>query len=166
MHLKPIPILFVQQHISLSWAEILWGYDHHFISWMDIVEVAKNRLQLNSTEWEFELASLSKESVFRVGELIQKIVDCELEKSNKDLGERWLFLILAWVFQNRDSINDPLGVVENIYADFDYPSEIESFVRYMPASSDYDPSQHSSQDNELRLFKNWEKYLNAYELTR
>ena len=37
--------------------------------------------------------------------------------------------------------------VEVIYADFDYPYEIESFIKYMPPSDGYDPSTHSQIEN-------------------
>ncbi|GGY20439.1 DUF2247 family protein [Paludibacterium paludis] len=54
-----------------------------------------------------------------------------------------------------------IGEVETIYAEFDYPSEIENFVRYMPVTDGYEPSLHSKAENEKRLFENWKKYLDA-----
>ncbi|WP_416172281.1 DUF2247 family protein [Actimicrobium sp. CCC2.4] len=49
--------------------------------------------------------------------------------------------------------------MEKIYADFNYPHEIEHFVRYMPVSGDYDPAQHTINENIIRLFYNWRIYL-------
>ncbi len=34
--------------------------------------------------------------------------------------------------ENRETVEDPFAVVEELYADFDYPEEIAGFVRYMP----------------------------------
>ncbi|HFC6348968.1 TPA: DUF2247 family protein, partial [Neisseria lactamica] len=45
------------------------------------------------------------------------------------------------------------------YADFDYPEEIESFVRYMPPKDGYIPSAHSNEENIARLYVHWERYL-------
>ncbi|ENW7688323.1 DUF2247 family protein, partial [Neisseria gonorrhoeae] len=44
--------------------------------------------------------------------------------------------------------------------DFDYPEEIESFVRYMPPKDGYIPSNHSYEENIARLYSHWEHYLN------
>ena len=56
-------------------------------------------------------------------------------------------------------ILDPLESIEIIYADFDYPAEIESFVRYMPVNDEYDPWAHSDAENEQRLLTHWKDYL-------
>lgn len=66
-----------------------------------------------------------------------------------------MFLIFLWVFINRDKYQDPLGVVEELYADFDYPESIASIVRYMPA---IDPSL----EGENQLFKNWSDILESF----
>ena len=75
------------------------------------------------------------------------------------LGEaKWLYLALAWLFENRDSVSDPLVQVEMIYADFDYPPEITSLVYYMPCD---EPDLGSRELNEARIYANWENYLQA-----
>jgi hypothetical protein len=48
-----------------------------------------------------------------------------------------------------------------VYADFEYPHEIASFVRFMPTTDGYDPRQFSKPENEKRLFDLWQKYLTA-----
>ncbi|MGH8477564.1 MAG: DUF2247 family protein, partial [Methylococcales bacterium] len=61
-------------------------------------------------------------------------------------------------------VSDPLSEVEAIYADFDYPPEIEAFVSYMPVTDGYDPSQHSIEKNKARLFSKWKQYLSDARL--
>lgn len=161
MSLMPIPFLFIRKHTSLSWCEALWGYERQMVGWSDIVELAKDQLHLDSDAREVELSCLVKSDAFRVGELLRELTASEPKELESMSAKKWLFLILAWIFENKDQIDDPLGEVETIYADFNYPSEIESFVRYMPVTDDYDPSQHSKKDNENRLFENWKKYLDV-----
>ena len=48
---------------------------------------------------------------------------------------------------------------ERIYADFDYPSELESFVRYMPVTDKYNPKAHSATENHARLMSKWKAFL-------
>lgn len=106
-----------------------------------------------------ELAGLSKSDVSMVGELLDRLANNSTDEDNIEAKAKWLYLQLAWLFENRLTIDDPLGEVEKIYADFDYPEDVASFVRYMPASDEYDPSMHSADENLLRLMTKWEGYL-------
>ena len=73
--------------------------------------------------------------------------------------EKWLFLLLKWAYENRSSIPYPLGVVDDLYAEFDYPENIESFVAFLPPKDGWDPTKHTPTENENRLLKNWAMYL-------
>ena len=96
------------------------------------------------------------------GESVQpylgELVKLESEYDETKVGEKWLYLVLDWVFENKDSFSDPLGMVEQIYADFDYPELIATFVGYMPANEFL---LGSLELNEARLYKKWKDYLNS-----
>ena len=160
MKLIPIPYSFIRERALLSWQDALWGYERQLIGWSDIVAIAEDRLLLGSEDsMEIELACLEKSEAQQVGELLRALASNEPDDVGSTSDTKWLFLILAWLFDNRDAVSDPLGEVERIYADFDYPTEIESFVSYMPVTDGYDPSQHSIEENKVRLFSKWEQYL-------
>jgi hypothetical protein len=63
-----------------------------------------------------------------------------------------LSLQLKAAYDERERLNDPLGVVEEIYALFDYPSAIAPFVRYMPLRSGDEPGVGPLMDR-------WADYL-------
>jgi len=65
-------------------------------------------------------------------------------------------LVLAWLYEHRLKLADPLGDVESVYADFDYPEEMSRFVRYMPSD---DPDLRDHRLNQARIFGKWEQYL-------
>ena len=160
MKMIPIPYTFIHERVLLSWQDALWGYDRQLIGWSDIVAIAENCLLLGSDNpMEVELAGLGKSEAQLVGELLRVLASNEPDDAVISSETKWLFLMLAWLFENRDSVSDPLGEVEIIYADFDYPAEIESFVNYMPVTDGYDPSKHSTEENKARLFSKWEQYL-------
>ncbi|WP_081496485.1 DUF2247 family protein [Herbaspirillum sp. YR522] len=159
MNLTPIPLSFIQQQTSLSWREALWAYQHKFIGPDHIVKLAQENLSLDSSERQFELSSTGKSAEWRILELLEQLATAEVDELPSSVTKKWLFLILAWIFENKDQLCDPLGEVEKIYAEFDYPHEIEKFVRYMPTSDDYHSDQHSYQANTMRLFKEWKQYL-------
>lgn len=160
MSLMPIPYSFIREHALLSWRDALWGYERQLVGWPCIVGVAEDRLCGGSDDpLEIELAGLGKSETQQVGELLRKLVNDEPYETGLSSEKKWLFLVLAWLFENQASLSDPLGEIETVYADFDYPPEIGGFVRYMPVTDDYDPSRHSMEENEGRLLSKWEQYL-------
>ena len=154
-----IPLHFVQSKSLLNWRDCLWAYKHELLTWKDLIQVALERVESGSSnELEAELASVSKDNVWKVSELAQALAeqDGNSEEASK---QKWLFLCIAWAYENRESLPDPLGAVETIYADFDYPSVIESFVRFLPPSDGYVPAQFSLEQNHQRLMANWSEFL-------
>lgn len=167
--LTPIPYSFVREHLKLSWRDALWGYEHQLIGWSAIVHLATERLNAGSDDLlESEIASLTKMETYQVGDLLRKLASASPEEDGALSQRKWLYLLLAWLFENKESVPDPLGEVETIYADFDYPPEIEGFVRYMPVIDAYDPGAHTRDENENRLFGKWREFLmaTASELNR
>lgn len=73
---------------------------------------------------------------------------------------KWTYLELKAAYEIRDRLRDPLGVVEEIYAAFDYPEPVAAFVRYMPPPP-------GAPIGEEALYDRWARYLTdeAAELT-
>jgi hypothetical protein len=69
------------------------------------------------------------------------------------------YLILDSVRENISNSNDLLDFVEMVYADFDYPEDMNSFIKYMPVSDDYKPSLHTEGENLKRLYLNFDKFM-------
>lgn len=158
--LAPIPYSFVCERLKLSWRDALWGYEHQLIGWSTIVDLAIERLYADSDDpLEIELASLTKMETYQVGDLLRKLAGASPEEDSVIAQRKWLYLLLAWLFENKESVSDPFGEVEAIYTDFGYPPEIEGFVRYMPVTDGYDPSAHTKDENESRLCEKWREYL-------
>jgi len=99
------------------------------------------------------------ESSNEVSLFLEKLCTGFEQDNDSTIRQKWLFIVLSWLWNNRASFEDPLSEVEIIYADFDYPAEIEGFVKYMPPSDGYDPSTHSQTENMNHLMENWVNYL-------
>lgn len=137
----------------LSWGDIKYGLERGFLNSAGVVEYAVKGLSAESPAEQYELVCLTGDDVNDV----QECVSCLAAKDAQDVKnseKAWVFLIFLWVFRNRDAYQDPLGVVEELYADFDYPESIAPIVRYMPAA---DPSL----EGEDQLFKNWSNMLES-----
>ena len=129
-----IPAAFVVARAMPTGAELAYGFREGWLTRTDVVGVAlakyEANLPLSSTEEE--LALVLSTDLERVDELI-----ADLDTADEPAERRarlWLFLSLAWLLEHRHDFADPLEVIEMLYADFDYPEEIESLVRFMPAA--------------------------------
>jgi hypothetical protein len=159
--MSPVPLEFAQSKVTLNWADLMWAYERALLTWKDLVRVASESVAKGSTDiLEYQLSCVDKESVWKVRDLANELSKAQ-SATGVDSEKKWLFLELSWAYENRKNIPDPLGLVEEIYADFGYPSEIESFVRYMPVVDGYDPVSHTLEENNRRLFENWRRFLDV-----
>jgi hypothetical protein len=155
-----IPVDYVLRMMPPTWADLRFGLERGFISEADVVEAAVKVVseKLNPSSVEIELAGLLRKEVSHVPLLLTALV-ASSETTEDTTRRRWLYLVLAWLYDRRESLDDPLGMVEEVYADFGYPEEIAGFVRYMPPRDGYRPQDHTREENIDRLFRLWSEYL-------
>jgi len=155
MIVADIPFFFLKQQANISWLEVKYGLERQLIKPKVAIEKAMDRL-VDSDECspeEIELAGLSEyDSVI---ELVESLASAD-ENICTDIQAKWLYLFLAWLFNNQTSVKDPLDIVEMAYSDFDYPEEIAPFIRYMPMVG---LDLGSKELNEARLYDYWKQYL-------
>jgi hypothetical protein len=161
-----IPVDYLMTHTHLDWGDVLYGIENGFISSNDAVKIAIERVSQNddANETEVELAGLLRSEVELRG--LEIVRELSTEKCDVDAKSIWLYLLLAWLFDHKAECDDPLRIVEQIYADFDYPEEISAFVRYMPPQDGYRPQDHSLEENRERLFGLWHEYLTTHQPLR
>lgn len=67
------------------------------------------------------------------------------------------YVILNYLRITIEDYNELLRKVEEVYADFDYPEDMEGFIAYMPVKDN--SSAHSVEDNKKRMINNLDKFL-------
>lgn len=73
--------------------------------------------------------------------------------------EKLLFVTLNELSNQFDG-DELLDAIESVYADFDYPPELNEFISYMPAdNSDYAPSAHTHDENVRHIVDSFNAYL-------
>lgn len=133
-------------------AELAFGFSEGFLSRSGVVDVALAKLEAG-----VELSSAEERVALLLSDeldLVDDLVD-DLGVGSEPWERRarfWLLLVLSWVLENRDEFDDPLGLVELLYADFDYPEEIEGLVRFMPLQ----PGQEAGV---AALERRWEAFV-------
>ncbi|WPP90092.1 DUF2247 family protein [Acinetobacter pittii] len=160
MTLFPIPADFIDEKVTLSWCDIKWGYENNLLTSEIPIKKAENSLLTGDyTKAELELSFLIPSESNDITPFINELCPNFKEDEYAITNQKWLYVILSWLWINRASFEDPLDEVERIYTDFDYPAEINNFIKYMPPTDGYNPSLYSYAENINRLMKNWENYL-------
>jgi|GEM_PF-188979 len=163
--LHKLPLEFILKHTKLIWADILWGYEHEFFYWFDVVKIAQIMFKDVEDFEEYDLASslakVDKSCVWKVSELIHKLAAFD-NSDQENSRQKFLYLSLAWGYENRHKYEKPLDAVSYTFADFNCPDEISHFVPFLPETSGYDPSQHSQEENYQRLLDFWLEYLHRH----
>ncbi len=154
--LGAIPYEFVSQRVKLDWTELKFGMDHEFIKPKAAIEKATDEICRTDVlpQELIELACLTESEP--VADLVTYLAKAEIPHADDQVKGKWLYLVLAWLFEQRDSLVDPLGLVETVYSEFGYPKEITPFVRYMPMDG---PDLGNREQNEARMFDRWKAYI-------
>lgn len=139
----------------LSWRELLFGFENGYIDEKGVSEYACDALTSTSPAEAIELASLEPQENYLVHDILKLLTD-KYSSTESNLTKPWIFLLLSFLLENKENYNDPLGIVEELYADFDYPEEIAPLVRYMP-------SPEGVEGSEELLFENWRAALSDYK---
>ncbi|MDE9408421.1 DUF2247 family protein [Acinetobacter baumannii] len=158
MNLYSIPADFINEKVNLSWCDIKWGYENNLITSELPIKKSKNIVLTEIyNKAELELSFLIPNESNDIFPFLNEL--CSETNEDSTIREKWLYILLSWLWINRESFEDPLDEVESIYTDFDYPAEMDSFIKHMPPTDGYDPSLYSYAENIYRLMKNWESYL-------
>ncbi len=164
--LHSIPYLtpeFIVQKTTFTWREIHWAYEHQMFGSMMFVKIAL--LKRESSDLEIELSKIDKDHLWRAQEIVVELIKNEPEIPEEKIMHKWLFWALTYVYENKDQFVDPLEQVEDIYEAFGHPKELDSFIRYMPADlSEYDPREHTEEENKQRLYSSWNHYLEVQKI--
>jgi hypothetical protein len=138
---RQLPASFVLSRAVPTLSELLYGVEHGWLAAADCLAIARNRVELlgEAASLEVDLASIGKAEEDEVWPIVERLRRAGVPESLHD-ARFWMFLILAWTYENRDQVDDPFRIIEMLYADFGYPDEIESFVPYMPARPGEDAS--------------------------
>jgi hypothetical protein len=139
----------------LNWKELLYGFEHGFIDEKGVSEYACKTLTEKSSQEAIELASLLPQENYLANDLLHSLANKGLSPAT-DTAKPWIFLLLSFLFEHQENYDDPLEIVEELYADFNYPEKIASLVRHMPPPEGVEGSEE-------RLFENWKIALSAYK---
>lgn len=122
-----------REDIALSVDDLKCGFENGWLRGSTVIEWAVREVVRGDDDPVLlEVASLLRDDIDRLPDVLAQLDSPDHIHDPRESARRWLYLQLRGAFDRRHDLKDPLGVVEQIYADFDYPPAIEGFVRYMP----------------------------------
>lgn len=145
---------------NYNWQEILFALENQIVTVEDVIEYASYIINENTMGFDIVLAITCLHSYEDIYPYLHQLIMLEDSRNIADIKEKWLYLILKWLYEKRNDVENTLEIVEEIYELFDYPDNITSFVRYMPSETG---DLGSVELNWERLFKNWANYLELFE---
>lgn len=151
---------YVSSKVDITWEDIKFGIDQGFLSTDAAIKHATKLAAENPnfSSVVFELASLYLED--SIQPYFDQVVKSESITENEEIAaEKWLYLTLNWLYENKEEFPDPLALVEEVYADFNYPESISKFVRYMPLEEGEEPLSPNKEMAVANIYKNWLNYL-------
>src|SRR4051812_11412742 len=95
---------FIERHAPLTWREIEYGLQNSWIDNDAAVQLAISRVssERTSSPDAINLASVLPNEKYRIPEIIHRLAESD---PNFSRG-KWLFLLLAWLFENRNDFHD------------------------------------------------------------
>ncbi|HEU0131101.1 MAG TPA: DUF2247 family protein [Mycobacteriales bacterium] len=154
MTLFELPAAFIiDEDIPLDAQDLAYGLHKGFLKQATAIDIAVNEVNRGASDPVLrELAGLLREEKERVSDLLMPRGEPHPADNLAKSSRKWLYLQLKAAYSMQERLSDPLGVIEQLYADFDYPPTIASFVRYMPLA----PGQEAG---EAGLGKRWVEFL-------
>ena len=149
----------------VNWSCVYWGIKKQLIKPNEAILYAHKLVEDNpdiDTPEIIELLITDNIDIDTVLHLIEQIFSDINKLNDKKLYAlkvlRFVFLseIKNVVTNNRDLLRK----IDDVYSDFDYPSDMDNFIYYLPcAESNYDVSKHTIQENEQRLIDRFNSFM-------
>ena len=159
-----IPYSYFSKLANLGWHDVLFAIENGFLSHESAIEHAVIEIEQNGNcpHEVTELACLLRNEAHYhiVYPLLVELANQTSDEVKKETKDKMLYVLLNWVFEHKESYEDPLEVVTIIYDDFGFPDSMIKFIRYMPSD---EPPLDTTEAYIERIYSNWSDFLSAHK---
>jgi len=165
---KTYPInIFKNNGLTCSWDTVKVGWDLKRLTAAEISKFALDYFENNpdlTNEYISELVYGVKD--YEIDDYLKKVfksLDLELPKKdspawNKE-WRKWCYAILSEMAKNIKNDEELLYKIEGVYADFNYPSDMDGFIYYMPIKDSSVNQNLSPSEARKKLIESFKKFL-------
>ena len=121
----------------------MFGIENNTIVLKDVIDYMYGVIPEKSSDYEIMMQILVTNED-EIEAFIKKLALKENRQNMEEIVSKWMFLIINYYYINNK--NNIYNIIDEIYCDFNYPSEISGLVSYMPAEDG------KLRDNELEEY--------------
>ena len=149
-----IPYDFVRSRVQIDWNLVLFGLEQELLDPRAASQFAKEVFD-SSNRVIVSLTNLNPDADPTPD--VRLLTQQSSKNDPSGIEQKWLFIVLDWIFENKSDYTNPLEAVAEVYADFNYPEQMVGFIYYMPSD------ESLPKNRELciqRLIQKWETFVN------
>ncbi len=142
--------------MRLDWVMIYVGFKNHYLDSEEVCNLSTNRDLSLIDETSFIDLEVTKRSDVEFLYILERnaVSFCEFNKSDFDSeceksAKIWHLEFLQKIANSSGDIADKLNQIESLWARFNYPSEWENFIYYLPKDISTIKSKESVYENFL-----------------
>lgn len=154
--------IFESINMPIDWYVVYWGIKNKILSVDTAQDYACRKIEEGEigSEEELEL-SWKVDDLIDVLETIEKIpgFQNDMEENMEKAKEKIRTAIIVFYRKTEKDVAKLFEQIEMVYANFDYPQDMENFISYMPMDDEYVSEKHSLEENRNHLLKNLDYYI-------
>jgi len=153
--------IFDKNNMQITWCDIYYGIKNNLLDLKCVSDFAVRCLERNETNNQeiVELAWQSEDKDYLLKK-ISNIIKQSDEFSINQSELKWQYCIVKNLKIKQMEFDDLSNKLDELYASFNYPEDMEEFISYMPIKDNYDPTIHTREENMERIFKKIDEFLN------
>ena len=154
--------IFDNIEMSLDWYIIYYGIKNNILDMEVAQEYVLRKMEKDEPVLQEEIElSWKISNQLDVLYLIEQIPEFHMN-SEKRMGvakNKIQIAIIMSLRKNEKDITKLFQRIDMVYADFDYPEDMEKIISYMPISDGYLSAEHTPEDNENRLLRKIDSFI-------
>lgn len=111
-----------------TWKELLFGIKNNIIKIEDVINYTNYIISKDNEDFE-DIMKIIIVNADEVEPIVEELASKEQQKEDNIIS-KWIFMIIYYYYKNNNK--NIYNVIDDIYCDFNYPSEISGLVSYMP----------------------------------
>ena len=158
--------IFDKTMMPIDWVMIYYGIKNNFLNIDVAQEFACRKLECDESLSEEEQELLWKANDrLEVLELIAKILNKgkNIEESLEKAKDKVRVAIIIYLRETEKNEARLLEKIAMIYADFDYPKDMESFISYMPIDYKFVATNSIAEDSRNYLLSNLDNFIQVQQ---
>ncbi|CAN2251497.1 DUF2247 family protein [Bacillus subtilis] len=151
---------FKVHHVNYDWKTLYVGLKQGWINKIEVMNYAVEYLMNHPGVQQGEILELAWGDKDDIEEVLLNIIRVEQNSFFAIEKRKWRYVILLEVKSKySDHATELLGKLAEVYADMNYPEDMEDFIHYQPSNNGCNPRLNSYEKSINRLCNLFQDFL-------